>query len=149
MRTYSFANTIVLVNGVEITGFAEGDDVIDIKRLNDSASHKIGADGNMMTSLSADKSGSIAIKLNQTSSSNKFLSKLHTAQEAMGSRCRPVQVMFQDTYRNDLASGSLGYIKTHADTVRGAQGQKTEWTFIVEKLDQVLGDPETLGSFLG
>ena len=32
MRPYSFQNTVVIVNGVEITGWAHGDDVIDIKR---------------------------------------------------------------------------------------------------------------------
>ena len=70
MKVYSFQNTVMLVNGVEITGWDEGDDVIQIERLSDSASHKIGAAGDMMVSISADKSGSFKFKLQQTSSSN-------------------------------------------------------------------------------
>ena len=63
MKVYSFQNTVMLVNGVEITGWSDGDDVIDIARLVDSASHKIGADGTMMVSISADKSGEFKFKL--------------------------------------------------------------------------------------
>ena len=64
MKEYSFANTIVLVNGVEMSGFDEGDDVINIARLTDSASHVVGADGKMTVSLSSDRSGEISFRLN-------------------------------------------------------------------------------------
>ena len=37
MKEYSFLDTLLLVNGVEISGFDEGDDVINLERLNDSA----------------------------------------------------------------------------------------------------------------
>lgn len=57
MRAYSFQNTVAIINGVELSGFAEGDDVISIKRRVDSATDKVGADGKMMVSISADKSG--------------------------------------------------------------------------------------------
>jgi hypothetical protein len=149
MRTYSFLNTVLLINGVEITGFADGDDVIDMKRRTDSASDKIGADGNMMVSLSADYSGEVAIKLNQVSPSNKYLTKLLNLQEGRGVRFKPIQILFQDTYRNDVGAGSLGYIKKPADMVRGANGQVVEWSFVVERLDLLAGDPGLLGSFIG
>jgi hypothetical protein len=149
MRTYSFLNTVLLINGVEITGFADGDDVIDMKRRNDSASDKVGADGNMMVSLSADFSGEIAIKLNQVSPSNKYLTKLLNLQEGRGVRFKAIQILFQDTYRNDVGAGSLGYIKKPADMTRGANGQVTEWQFVVERLDLLAGDPGLLGSFIG
>jgi hypothetical protein len=149
MRTYSFLNTILLINGVEIVGFADGDDVIDMKRRNDSASDKVGADGNMMVSLSADYSGEVAIKLNQVSPSNKYLTKLLNLQEARGVRFKPIQILFQDTYRNDVGAGSLGYIKKPADMTRGMNGQVVEWSFVVERLDLLAGDPGLLGSFIG
>ena len=50
MKEYSFLNTLLLVNGVEITGFDEGDDVITLERINDSAAHNIGTDGEMTVS---------------------------------------------------------------------------------------------------
>lgn len=140
MRVYSFANTVVLVNGVELTGWSEGDDVISIERLNDSASHKVGAGGDMMVTLSADKSGQFTFKLQQTSPSNKFLLGLLALQEAGAETFIPVFVLFQDTYRNDLATGTVGYLKRPPNISRGATAGDQEWTVVVERLDLVLGD---------
>lgn len=140
MRAYSFQNTIVLVNGVEITGWADGDDVIDIKRRSDSASDKVGAAGNMMVSISSDKSGEITFKLQMTSSSNKFLSGLIALQEAGAAQFVPVNILFQDTYRKDVANGTIGYLKKPSDLTRGAEAGNTEWTCVVERLDMLLGD---------
>lgn len=146
MKVYSFQNTVMLVNGVEITGWADGDDVINISRRTDSASDKVGADGNMMVSISADKSGEFAFKLQQTSSSNKYLNSLCALQEGGAKTFVPVNVLFQDTYRNDLATGTIGYIKKPADVQRGAQGNNQEWIVVVERLDLLLGDPALVGA---
>lgn len=144
MRAYSFQNTVVVVNGVEITGWADGDDVIGIKRRVDSASDKVGTGGDMMVSISADKSGEITFKLQQVSSSNKYLNGLLQLQEAAGARFTPVTVLFQDTYRQDMATGTLGYLKKPADLQRGAQGSTQEWTIVVERLDLIYGDTPDL-----
>jgi hypothetical protein len=141
MRPYSFQNTVMLVNGVEITGWADGDDVISISRRTDSASDKVGADGRMMVSISADRSGEITFKLQMTSSSNRYLSSLIALQEAGAAKFVPVTVMFQDTFRQDLATGTIGYLKKPADLTRGSQAGNTEWTCVVERLDMLLGDP--------
>jgi hypothetical protein len=141
MRPYSFQNTVMLVNGVEITGWADGDDVINISRRTDSASDKVGADGRMMVSISADRSGEITFKLQMTSSSNRYLSSLIALQEAGAAKFVPVTVMFQDTFRQDLATGTIGYLKKPADLTRGSQAGNTEWTCVVERLDMLLGDP--------
>lgn len=146
MKVYSFQNTVMLVNGVEITGWADGDDVIKIARRADSASDKIGANGDMMVSISADKSGEFTFKLQQTSSSNKYLLGLCALQEGGAKTFVPVNVLFQDTYRNDLATGTVGYIKKPAELDRGAQAGTQEWTVVVERLDLLLGDPALVGA---
>lgn len=140
MRVYSFLNTVVLINGVEITGAAEGDDVIEISRRSDAASDQIGAGGNMMVSLSADKSGIVKFKLQNTSASNTFLSKMSALQDGGSETFVPVNIKFQDTYRQDTADGTVGYIKKHADIKRGAKAGSQEWEVIVEQLDMLLGD---------
>lgn len=144
MRAYSFNNTVVIVNGAEITGWADGDDVIDVKRRVDSASDKVGAGGNMMVSISTDKSGEITFKLQQTSSSNKFLNDLMQRQEASGALFVPVSVLVQDTYRRDQASGTVGYLKKPADMQRGSAGNNQEWCIVVERLDMVFGNTSDL-----
>lgn len=141
MKRYSFQDTIMLVNGVEITGWAEGDDVIDIQRRNDSISDQVGASGEMMISVSADKSGEITIKLQQTSSSNKYLMGLMALQEsAIASTFVPCALSFLDTYRQDLGAGVLGYIKKPSGLTRGTAGNTQEWQFVVERLDIAFGD---------
>ena len=145
MRPYSFINTVVLVNGVEITGWADGDDAIDMKRRVDSASDKVGAGGSMMVSISADRSGEFTFKLQQTSSSNKYLSDLIALQEGGAATFVPVQVMFQDTFRQDLGTGTVGYLKKHTDMTRGTGGNNQEWTVVVERLDLVCGDTADIG----
>lgn len=140
MRRYSFQDTVMVINGVEITGWDEGDDTIQVKRRVDSITDKVGAGGDMMVSISADKSGEFTFKLQQTSSSNKFLNNILMTQEAAGSVFVPVSVLFQDTYRRDMASGTVGYIKKPADMIRGATGQSQEWVVVVERLDLAFGD---------
>jgi Protein of unknown function (DUF3277) len=97
MHVFSFQNTVVLINGTEITGWADGDDVLQFKRRVDSASDKVGAGGDMLISLSLDKSGEFSFKLQMTSSSNKFLNDLLNLQDAGADTFVPVDVMFQDT----------------------------------------------------
>lgn len=147
MKRFSFLDTVVVVNGIEITGWADGDDVISAERLTDSISHKIGASGEMLVSVSADRSGSIKFKLQQTSSSNKYLNQLLELQEYAGSKFVPVTVLFKDTYRQDMATGTIGYIKRPAAMTRGQNAGTQEWEIITERLDLVYGD--VTGDVLG
>lgn len=133
MNTFSFKDTILLVNGVEITGYDEGDDIITLARLGDSASHTIGADGEMTVSLSADRSGEVTFNIMQTSASNPILSGLITAQE--NGIFVPVFVQFKDTRGGDIGSGTQGYIPKPADMTRGNSAQSQEWKIVVERLD--------------
>ena len=133
MKEYSFLNTLLLANGVEIGGFDEGDDVIVLDRINDSANHKIGADGEMSLSISADRSGTITFRLMQTSDSNSYLSGLVTAQE--NGAFVPIFVQFKDTKGGDLGSGTQGYIAKPATMTRGTATNSQEWVITVERLD--------------
>ncbi len=133
MKEYSFLDTLLLVNGVEISGFDEGDDVIALERLNDSAAHKIGTDGEMTVSISADRSGTVTFRLMQSSDSNAYLSGLINAQE--NGAFIPIFVQFKDTRGNDLGSGTQGYINRPASMTRGTNANSQEWMVTVERLD--------------
>ena len=133
MKDYSFLNTLLIVNGIEISGFDEGDDVIALERINDSAAHKIGADGEMSVSISADRSGTVTFRLMQTADSNSYLSGLVTAQE--NGVFVPIFVQFKDTVGGDLGSGTQGYITKPAGMNRGVGVNSQEWVIVVERLD--------------
>ena len=137
MKEYSFLHTLLLVNGVEISGFDEGDDVITLERLNDSAAHKIGTDGEMTVSISADRSGTATFRLMQSSDSNTYLSGLISAQE--NGAFIPIFVQFKDTRGLDLGSGTQGYINRPASMTRGTNANSQEWMVTVERLDLLHG----------
>lgn len=137
MKEYSFLDTLLLVNGVEISGFDEGDDVITLDRLNDSAAHKIGTDGEMTVSISADRSGTVVFRLMQSSDSNSYLSALIIGQE--NGAFIPIFVQFKDTRGLDLGSGTQGYINRPATMVRGTNANSQEWMVTVERLDLLHG----------
>jgi hypothetical protein len=92
-----------------------------------------------MVALSADRSGEVTIKLQQASSSNSYLQSLVDQQEAGADTFVPVSVLFQDTYRNDLAEASNGYTKKTSDLKRGAGLNANEWTFVLEDLSFAFG----------
>lgn len=133
MKEYSFLNTLLLVNGVEISGFDEGDDVIVLDRINDSASHKVGADGEMSVAISADRSGTATFRLMQTADSNGYLSGLVSSQE--NGAFIPLFVQFKDTKGGDLGSGTQGYIAKPATMTRGTNPNNQEWVITLERLD--------------
>ena len=132
MQTYSFGECSLLINGVAIEGYDEGDDVITIRRLNDNSSHILSADGVMTVSFSPDRSGEIIFRVNQASAINATLSSYVTAQES--NVIVPITVQFTDLNGNDLMSATEGYIPRPADVVRGLNSQAQEWRIVVERL---------------
>src|SRR4051794_10579210 len=102
MKSISFKNGHVFVNGIEITHFGEGDDVLMFERLSEAVNYKTGADGHTILSFSADKSGKCTLKLQATSPSNKYLNTLHNLQGGGPTTFVPIAVMFQDVYRKDM-----------------------------------------------
>tara|TARA_R110000744_G_scaffold20470_1_gene53735 strand:- start:7579 stop:7995 length:417 start_codon:yes stop_codon:yes gene_type:complete len=137
MKQYSFLDTLLLVNGIPMSGFDEGDDVINLARLSDSASHKIGVDGEMTISISSDRSGAVTFSLMQTSDSNAILSGLVTGME--NGAFVPIFIQFKDVRGGDLGSGTQGYIRKPADMGRGQVAGSQEWTVITERLDLLHG----------
>lgn len=145
MKAFNFNNVIMLVQGSEITGWPEGDDVIICERSEDSGSHSVGVGGEMTFNLSNDRSGTIKFKLKQNSSSNLLMTGLITSQE--NGAFVPVFVQIKNTEGGELISGTQGYIVRPATMQFGAALGESEWTIVVERLDIVnLGtDSEIIG----
>lgn len=133
MKEYSLTNTALIVNGLEITGYDEGDDVIKATRAKDSGQSKVGADGEMTVSFTADKSGTVTFRLMQSSDSNLFLQALLTAAE--NGRFVPVAVLFKNTVSGETFGGSRGFIVRQPDLSRGENANSQEWMIRVESLD--------------
>ncbi len=146
MKAFSFNNVIMLVQGSEITGWPEGDDVILCERLEDSGSHSIGVQGEMTFNVSNDRSGTVKFKLKQNSSSNLLMTGLVTAQE--NGAFLPVFVQVKNTEGGELISGTQGYVLRPASMQFGKELGINEWTVVVERLDMInLGtDSQPIGA---
>lgn len=123
----------MLVQGSEITGWPEGEDVILCDRLEDSASHIVGVDGKMTLAISADRSGSVVFKLMQNSESNALMTGLITSQE--NGAYIPVFIQIKNTEGGEIISGTQGYITKPSSIGFGQAQSESEWTIIVERLD--------------
>lgn len=132
MQQYTFDKNILLVNGLQVSGYDEGDDVITVRRLNDNSAHIISADGIMTVSFHPDRSGELIFRLNQASDFNGYMSSLVTAQEQ--NTLIPITIQMTDLNNDDLLSATTGYIPRPADVIRGLNSQAQEWRIVVEKL---------------
>jgi hypothetical protein len=140
MKNFSFLNTIVLVNGIEVSEWAPGEDALNLRRREDSFRDVVGNSGDMAVFPTADLSGEFDIGLLQTSTSNKYFSSLLAAAEV--GAFVPVFVQYKDLGGNDLASGTSGYIKKWPEAPRGAGIATQRWLIVVERLDLLLGGSE-------
>jgi hypothetical protein len=132
------------VNNVPITNWASGDDAFQAERNANLAEYEVGCDGKMVVSLSADKSGKVTIKLQQTSPANAYLNKLAAAEDYLEGFI-PVVVTQADTYRGDGVASAPGFILKPANYTRGTKQNNTEWTFIFPEIFFDLGDPAFAG----
>lgn len=146
MQTYSFKNGSLLINGRAITDWAEGNDSIQARRLNDSSTHMMGPDGKMARAVSGDLSGEFVFKIKQTSADAGYLYSLVNADQ-VGRITNIATVVFRDSRRKDLAVGALGYIVKPADMVRGKDINVQEWRIVVENL--MITQPDTKNDLLG
>jgi hypothetical protein len=131
MTNYSFTNVAVLINGVSISGFGAGDDVVQGRRREDAFTDIMGADGNMLVTKNANRSGEFIIRLQQGASSNAYINGLFLTQEAGAFTAAVITVI--DTLTGDSAIGTQSYITKPADMTRGEGGNEQEWMFVVEE----------------
>lgn len=117
--TYDFKKVSVIINGVFITGFMDGEPIKLEKNEDDVIAH-VGADGGVTYAESADQTGKITITLKQTSSSLPFLQQLRKSKKIF-----PIQIVDNNTnaYR---AGGSEARILKMPDRSWGTEVQGVE-----------------------
>lgn len=117
--TYDFKKVSVIVDGVYITGFMDGE-VIQVEKNEDDVIPHVGADGNVTYAESADQTGTITLTLKQTSASLPFLQQLRKSKKIF-----PIQIVDNNTnaYRT---GGSEARILKMPDRTWGNEVQGVE-----------------------
>ncbi len=124
VKTYDPKQVIVIVDGSQMSGFAEGT-FVKVGRHEDAWSLQIGADGEGTRSKSNNKSGTITFTLMQSSDSNVILSALAQLDEL--SNAGAVAVMVKDNSGSSLYVAEQAWIKKVADSEFGKEAGHREW----------------------
>ena len=127
VRTYDPQDVNVIVNGVVLTGLAEGT-FLSIEREEESYTAYVGAKGEVARAVNANKMGTITVTLEQTSPSNSYLRRLANSNATF-----PVSVVDQNS--NETSGGNDALIQQPAIKEFGDEISTREWTFVVPELE--------------
>lgn len=139
MKQYSFFNVDLLIDGQQVTGYADSNDIISCARSREAHNKIVDARGNVVVNTIADLSGTITFNLLQVSDWNSVLrAKLDQNQQVglSGNAATfiPMQIMMSDKMGKAKVTGVNGWITQHPVLVRGTGVNTVQWTIDVERI---------------
>lgn len=147
MSTYSFLDTVASLTSADATidlgyGAAVAEEGLTFARAGDKNSMIIGADGEGMHSLHADKSGTITVRLLKTSPNNAKLMNLYNLQAGNSKKWGKNTITFNHAGSGDNGTGTRCAFRKVPDLKYAKAADVLEWVFDVIKLDTKLGEYE-------
>ncbi|MCI5850584.1 MAG: DUF3277 family protein [Sutterellaceae bacterium] len=144
MATYSFMDvsaTLTGAAGVIDLGFgsASAKEGITISLANPRNSMTIGADGGGMHSLRCDKSGTVTVRLLQTSSRNALLQAMYDAQAISSSAWGNNVLTIVNAGNNETTVCRGVAFQKQPDRTYAEDGGTVEWVFDCITIDTVTG----------
>lgn len=137
VRTFSFKDLAVLVGGIALRGFADGDEVVTVERNEDAYRLLIGADGDAAALKNANQSGVAMVKLLQVSPSNAYLSSLIRIQDA--GILSPVPFIVRDPNGADTVLAQGAFPQRPPRLGWGQGHSPREWRFALASVDIFAG----------
>lgn len=144
--TYSFLDISATITGPGGAfdlgyGAAVAEEGISIEMAGDKNQMMIGADGTVMHSLHADKSGQVTVRLIKTSNVNQQLMALYDAQTTVGSGTLWGQnvIVIRNNRSGDVTTAQPCAFKRKPGINYRKDGDFLEWTFDAGQIDTVLG----------
>ncbi len=126
-KNFSFKNASVIAGILEIEGFGEGDDVVNIEYDADQFTKVTGAKGDVTRVQTADNSCTVTIKLLQTSISNVGLNTLYLADVASGISVFPMIITNLES--GEIYSINNAWIQKFPAVIRGQGVNTMDWIF--------------------
>lgn len=143
--TYSFIDvqaSLVGPGGMFSLGYgsANAEEGITIAMAGDKNTMTVGADGEVMHSLHADKSGQLTVRLLQTSPVNAQLALLYNLQTVDSRLHGKNLITITQSVSGDVTVCRSCAFKKKPDLNYKKDGQIVEWIFDVAKVDSQLGN---------
>lgn len=144
MATYSFLDvqaTLVGAGAVIDLGAGAGasEEGITTAMSGDKNTMTIGADGEGMHSLHADKSGTVTLRYLKTSPVNAKLMALYDAQTLSSALHGQNVIVIRNSQSGEITSCRSCAFKKRPDITNAKEGGTIEWVFDVIKIDTILG----------
>ncbi|WP_419342805.1 phage structural protein [Achromobacter sp. PD1] len=144
MTTYSFMDVsanLVGPGGAFSLGYgsANAEEGITIAPGADKNTMMIGADGEGMHSLHADKSGQVTLRYLKTSPTNALLQALYDAQSLDSRLWGKNLITVTNSASNDVTACRSCAFKRKPDLTYAKDGDIVEWVFDCLKVDTLLG----------
>lgn len=145
MATYSFLDVTASLAGptgvIDLgQGSANSEEGITQTMGGNKNTMTIGADGEVMHSLRADKSGTITVTLLKTSPVNKKLSLAYNAQSQSSATWGNNVIVIRNTASGDISTARSCAFQKQPDFNNAKEGGTVAWVFDCGKIDQLLGE---------
>lgn len=134
MAIFDPKQVTVILNGKEITDWADGSDVISLTRNQPAGAYTIGVGGTGVYVANPDASGKLVLKIKQHSEDNAYLSKLYNKQKSNIKSSQPITLLIRDLLNEDSASGQKGFFTEMSGFIRGNGHNAQTWTIEFESI---------------
>ncbi len=145
MSTYSFIDVSASLTGptgvIDLGyGSANSEEGIVVTMTENKNTMTVGADGEVMHSLHAGKSGTITVTLLKTSPVNKKLSLAYNAQSQSSATWGNNVIVIRNTASGDISTARSCAFQKQPDFNNAKEGGTVAWVFDCGKIDQLLGE---------
>ena len=135
MKIYDPKKISVTLNGVNVSDWADGSDVVAATNNKEAGAWTMGADGRGVFAATPDNSGKLVIKLKQHSEDNERLSKMFLEQKTNIATFKPFHLVINDLINGDVVEANNGFFTTPTGYTRGAGHNAQTWTIEFESMD--------------
>lgn len=142
--TYSFMDVTATLTGiggfVDIgAGSANSEEGLVVAMGGAKNTMTVGADGEVMHSLNANKSGTITVTLLKTSPVNQRLAQMYSRQSLSSSVWGNNVIVIRNKTSGDVITARSVAFQKLPDNANGTTGGNMSWVFDCGKIDQMLG----------
>ncbi|HGY5831949.1 TPA: DUF3277 family protein [Klebsiella michiganensis] len=143
--TYSFIDVSASLTGptgsIDLGyGSANSEEGITVVMAEAKNTMTVGADGEVMHSLHAGKSGTITVTLLKTSPVNKKLSLMYNAQSQSSATWGNNVIVVRNKVSGDISTARSCAFQKQPDHANAKVGNTVSWVFDCGKIDQQLGE---------
>lgn len=110
---------VVGLNGVQLSDWADGSDVISVEWVDSASTYLAGADGNGIQILNPSKAIKLTLKVKQNGTDAKYLNDQYNLQRNNIRGFTPFVLQAKDLLNQDLAWGKKGYYTDGSSWTRG------------------------------